>query len=326
MNTRERFQAVMNFQPVDRLPVIEWATWWDKTIERWQSEGLPVRDRYEVTRYFDLDMNYQGWIPVLGEGCPAPACHGAPLIGSIDEYLKIKPFLYPSDAARRNPWSEWACEQRAGNAAVWMTLEGFFWFPRRLLGIENHFYTYYDQPELIHMICTDLRDFHLRTLHELLTVCTPDFMTFGEDMSYNRGPMVSEDIFNEFIRPYYQQVTPLLREHGIKIIVDSDGDIYKLTDWFEGCGVDGFLPLERQAGTDIAQLRRNHPRQIYIGAFDKMTMHRGEAAMRAEFERLMPVARQGGFIISCDHQTPPGVSLQDYRLYLKLFNEYARSV
>jgi hypothetical protein len=48
--------------------------------------------------------------------------------------------------------------------------------------------------------------------------------------------------------------------------------------------------------------------------------------MRAEFERLMPVARQGGFIISCDHQTPPGVSLQDYRLYLKLFNEYARSV
>ena len=273
MNTRERFQAVMNFQPVDRLPVIEWATWWDKTIERWQSEGLPVRDRYEVTRYFDLDMNYQGWIPVLGEGCPAPACHGAPLIGSIDEYLKIKPLLYPSDAARRNPWSEWACEQRAGNAAVWMTLEGFFWFPRRLLGIENHFYTYYDQPELIHMICTDLRDFHLRTLHELLTVCTPDFMTFGEDMSYNRGPMVSEDIFNEFIRPYYQQVTPLLREHGIK-----------------------------------------------------MTMHRGEAAMRAEFERLMPVARQGGFIISCDHQTPPGVSLQDYRLYLKLFNEYARSV
>lgn len=63
-----------------------------------------------------------------------------------------------------------------------------------------------------------------------------------------------------------------------------------------------------------------------MGAFDKMTMNRGEAAMRAEFERLMPVARQGGFIISCDHQTPPGVSLDDYRLYVKLFNEYARKI
>jgi uroporphyrinogen-III decarboxylase len=63
----------------------------------------------------------------------------------------------------------------------------------------------------------------------------------------------------------------------------------------------------------------------FIGHFDKMIMHHGEAALRAEFERLMPVARQGGFIISVDHQTPPGVSLEDYRLYLRLFQEYAQS-
>ncbi len=55
-------------------------------------------------------------------------------------------------------------------------------------------------------------------------------------------------------------------------------------------------------------------------------MTRGEAAMRAEFERLLPVARKGGFIPSVDHQTPPGVSLADYRLYLSLFREYASAV
>jgi hypothetical protein len=52
-------------------------------------------------------------------------------------------------------------------------------------------------------------------------------------------------------------------------------------------------------------------------------MTRGEAALRAEFERLLPVARRGGFIIGCDHQTPPGVSYDQYRLYLRLFREYA---
>lgn len=62
----------------------------------------------------------------------------------------------------------------------------------------------------------------------------------------------------------------------------------------------------------------------FIGHFDKMTMNRGEAAMRGEFERLLPTAAKGGFIISVDHQTPPGVSLQDYQLYLKLFREYAQ--
>jgi len=38
--------------------------------------------------------------------------------------------------------------------------------------------------------------------------------------------------------------------------------------------------------------------------------------------RLLPVMRQGGFIAGMDHQTPPEVSLQDYRLYVRLLREY----
>lgn len=41
MNTRERFQAVMSFEPVDRLPAIESYWWCDQTLARWYAEGLP---------------------------------------------------------------------------------------------------------------------------------------------------------------------------------------------------------------------------------------------------------------------------------------------
>jgi hypothetical protein len=44
--------------------------------------------------------------------------------------------------------------------------------------------------------------------------------------------------------------------------------------------------------------------------------------MREEFERLVPIMRTGGFIPSVDHQTPPAVSIDDYRLYLRLLEEY----
>ena len=54
-----------------------------------------------------------------------------------------------------------------------------------------------------------------------------------------------------------------------------------------------------------------------------MTMDKGEDAMRAEFERLLPTAAGGGFLISCDHQTPPGVSYHNYKTYVALFREYA---
>jgi uroporphyrinogen-III decarboxylase len=59
-----------------------------------------------------------------------------------------------------------------------------------------------------------------------------------------------------------------------------------------------------------------------MGGFDKMVMAQGEAPMRAEFERLLPVMRAGGFIPSVDHQTPPGVSLDNYRTYVRLLREY----
>ena len=60
-----------------------------------------------------------------------------------------------------------------------------------------------------------------------------------------------------------------------------------------------------------------------MGGYDKMVMSLGEAAMRAEFERLLPVMRLGGYLPSVDHQTPPGVSLEQYLTYLRLFHEYA---
>jgi hypothetical protein len=56
MNHVERFRAVMDFKPFDRLPRIEWARWWDQTIDRWINEGLPdIRDAFESRRYLGLD-------------------------------------------------------------------------------------------------------------------------------------------------------------------------------------------------------------------------------------------------------------------------------
>ena len=42
MNARERFIKTMNFEKPDRMPMMEWASWWDKTIERWKGEGLVI--------------------------------------------------------------------------------------------------------------------------------------------------------------------------------------------------------------------------------------------------------------------------------------------
>ena len=315
----------MNFEPFDRLPLIEWATWWDKTIDRWHTEDLPrgVTDRYDLYTHFGLDQYKQAWFGSFGPDCPQPESHGAGIIESEADYQRILPCLYPPRPVNTTEWREWAAEQERGDSVLWFTVDGFFWFARKLLGIERHLYAFYDQPELMHRINTDLADWIVTAIEHVCAICTPDFMTFAEDMSYNHGPMLSRELFNEFMQPYYDRVIPVLRKHGVIPIIDSDGDITVPAHWFEGAGLEGILPLERQAGVDMDRLRDEHPTMRFIGHFDKMTMDKGEAAMRAEFERLLPVAARGGYLISCDHQTPPGVSYENYLVYLDLFREYA---
>lgn len=322
MNHVERFRALANFKAVDRLPRIEWASWWDKTVERWRGEGLPTSDRYEMYAHFGLDPYYQCWFWPKGPGYPETP-HGQGAVRTMEDYEALRPHLYPPQDDAAAGLGPWAAAQRRGEAVVWITLDGFFWFPRTLLGIERHLYAFYDQPELLHRINEDLAAWQVGVLRLLGKVCRPTFMTFAEDMSYNHGPMLSRALFDEFLAPYYRQVIPTVEEMGTIPIVDSDGDVTAMVPWLESVGVRGVLPLERQAGVDAGRLRAAHGRFLMIGHYDKMVMTRGEEAMRQEFERLLPVMRTGGFIPSVDHQTPPGVSLAEYRVYLRLLEEYA---
>ena len=324
MTDVERFHNLMHFKPIDRLPVIEWAGWWDQTVTRWYGEGLPasMTDAGEIREHLGLDCYRQLWIGPRAATCPGPKSHGAGVVEDLRSYREIRRHLYPRpsfDPASIRPWAE---RHARGEMVVWITLEGFFWYPRTLLGIEPHLYAFYDQPGLMHEMNRDLLEFNLRVLDELCRVVTPDFMTFAEDMSYNHGPMLSKDAFDEFLAPYYRRITPVLHERGIVAFVDSDGDVTHPIEWFEEVGVEGILPLERMAGVDVAAIRRKHPRWKMIGAFDKTVMKDGEAAMRREFDRLLPVMRQGGFIPAVDHQTPPDVSLATYGVYVGLLREY----
>lgn len=325
MTNRERFQRVMRFEPVDRLPVFEWAPWWDKTLERWYKEGLPrhLTDGFDIRNYFGQDAHRQYWIPTRKPTCPPPAGHGLGIVKDMDDYQAVKEYLYPDVPFDKDLVKSWAIKQKKGDLIVWISLDGFFWWPRVLLGIERHLLAFYDQPEVLHAINSDLLAFQLRTIDTFCDICVPDFMTFAEDMSYNHGPMLSKTQFDEFLAPYYRKIVPILHERGIIPFVDTDGDVTKPVSWYEDVGILGFLPLERMAGVDVNLLRQEHPRLRMIGAFDKTVMHLGEERIREEFERLLPVMRSGGFVPSVDHQTPPEVSLSDYLLWVRILKEYS---
>lgn len=327
MTPRERFQNTLNFRPCgDRLPMVEWAAWWDKTFERWKGEGLP-KDMtvQESLDRFGLDTLICLAATGRSRDCPAPVSRGAGIMTDEASYERIRPFLFTDSIVDKLKDDARALKARheRGELSVRLWLDGFFWFPRTLFGIEGHIYAFYDHPRLMHRMNRELAGFNLRVVEELFPILKPEMIGFAEDMSYNHGPMLSRELFDEFLLPYYRMVNPAIVAGGSKVLIDSDGDITTMIPWMDAAGIQGVYPLERQAGVDIARIRRDHPSFLMLGGYDKMVMPLGEEAMRAEFERILPVMRSGGYIPSVDHQTPPGVSLENYRVYVKLFREYA---
>lgn len=324
MSHVERFRAVMDFQPVDRLPRWEWAMWWDETIARWRREGLPAELEavFDIAQYFGQDPYQQFWFSTTDDTIDPVQHHVEGIVSNMDDYLRLRGRFFPDHGKAIEAMVPWAGRQARGEAVVWITLEGYFWFPRTLMGFTKISLALYDQPELVHRINEDLTAFNLRILDRVERACRPTFATIAEDMSYSHGPMISERHFDEFVAPYYRRIVPRLKEMGATVLVDTDGDVTRMVPWLGREGIAGVLPLERQAGVDGMKLRRQFPRLAMIGHYDKMAMSRGEEAMRREFERLVPVMRSGGFIPSVDHQTPPGVSLDQYRTYLRLLDEY----
>lgn len=324
MTSKDRMINFFNRKKSDRLPCVEWATWWHLTLERWYGEGL---DRNltgkPLMEHFGHDYTHQTWISNgLGGHCPKFKEHG--YINDEKEYDQLRPYIYDKNLYENLKIHFTKVHEQfemAGDIS-WFTVDGYFWYPRNLFGIEDHFYSFYDYPKLYHRICEDMTEHYLKILDVILDCFSPQFMTLGEDMSYNHGPMLSEDLFNEFMKPYYEQIIPVMKKKGVKVIVDSDGDITDMIPWLIGAGVDGILPLERQAGVDINKLVEIYPDFFFIGGYDKMVMKFGEEAQTEEFKRLQPAMRYGNFLPSVDHQTPPDVSIENYYIYCKLLKQF----
>lgn len=329
MTNRERFDAVLNRRKADRAPIIEWAGYWNLTYDRWYREGLPhLPDDglpYPINRYFGQDKIWQFWLPVRTPDIPTAPYHGAPVIESAEEYEVLrKKYLYTDSVLESisNWLDSYLKSDPDGEFVTWFSLDGFFWFPRTLFGIENHLYAFYDEEELMLQMNRDLCDFHKKALEIVYSKIQPQFMTFAEDMSYNNGPMISYDLYQKFMAPFYKELIPTIQAHGTKVFIDTDGNVEPLIPWFKECSIQGILPLERQAGVDVNRIREKYPDLLMIGGYNKLIMKDGEEAMRREFERLKPAIQSGGYIPSVDHQTPPDVSLENYKIFMKLLREY----
>ena len=205
---------------------------------------------------------------------------------------------------------------------------GGYMYLRSLIGPEKLLFAFYDQPELIHACMRAwlvLSDAVCAAHQERVAF---DEVFLGEDICYNKGPLISPDMMREFLFPYYQELLSGIRRRQkdnrrLHIQIDTDGFAIPVIDVYREIGMDYMSPFEVAAGCDVVAVRKQYPELLLSGGFDKRIIAAGRDAIDREVDRIMPFMKaQGGFIPTCDHGVPEEVAFEDYVYYRKRMLEF----
>lgn len=350
MNARERTIGTLDFCNMHGEGcVLETFFPWDKTVNNWIEQGLSpeyspehiypaVEENESVRDYLNAGMTegvaaYErqfGFDELRRVSFQIPFfrfCKGGEIQNfasweRLKEQVRAEMEQYCQEENLEKIFGVYREGHEKGEYSVRLRASGFFWTPRDLMGIEEHLYAFYDEPELMHDMNEFVLEMYLKYLVPLTRILQPEVLLFPEDLSGKNGPMLSPECFDEFVGAYYEKLFPVLRENGAKnIFVDTDGDFRLLIPNFLKAGVDGFLPMDVNAGMDIVEVRKEFPDVKFIGAFNKLALLEGPEGIDREFQRLMPVIRQGGYIPGLDHQAAPDTRLENYKYYIKKLKE-----
>ncbi|MHB9132262.1 MAG: uroporphyrinogen decarboxylase family protein [Armatimonadota bacterium] len=347
MTYRELFNQIMHYGEFDRMPVLHW-TGWEETMERWYNEGLPRDVNPHV--FFNSQPLWAGvgvntsLYPVFDEEVledtpeyrifrqgDGVVCqdwkHKSCIPHYIDFTLKeakdwpeYKRRLQPDPARIPDNLDKQITDAEASGLPICIGIGSMMGWIRNWMGVENMSFLMYDDRDVYADMVMTIADLICWSLDEVLPKVKVDYAHGWEDICGRSGPLVSPDIFDECVAPGYLKIRAKLEEYGVTLMgIDSDGDVTQLIGHWLDAGVNVQFPIEVGAWKgDAMAFRKQYGKELrVIGNFDKLTLEQNHNAVLAEIDRLMPLMKEGGFILLPDHLITPGVALEDYRWYLE---------
>lgn len=219
---------------------------------------------------------------------------------------------------------------RKGNMVV-QGIGGGIMYLRSLIGPEGWLYMFYDDPELIHDCMKTWFNLADSVIAQHQTYATIDEIFFAEDGCYNKGSLISRNVMEEFLFPYYQQLITNLKSRQLDpnrhlyVQIDTDGYAVDVIPWYrEAIGMDVMSPFEVASGCDVVKIGEDYPWLVMSGGIDKRVLAEGKDAIDRHLDYILPtLKKRGGYIPTCDHGVPEEVSLENYRHYRKRCLEFA---
>ncbi len=345
---RELWRDIMNYRPVDRLPVSHWLTW-PETRDRWVNEGM-ARDADEweelgalnhfATIHIDdclypafereVQEETDEWV-IAREPCGTimkswkhKSCIPHSLGFSFedaDDWPAYKERLQPDVGRISADLHERIAAVEASGQPISIGTGSLMGWTRDWMGVENMSYLMYDDEDVYADVVDTIANLICWSIDQVVPHMhiTPDLGFGFEDICGKTGPLVSLDIFDRCVAPGYRKIRAKLESYGIHIYgIDSDGKVEPMVQNWLDAGVNLIFPIE--PGTWKAtpeDLREKFGDELLmVGGFNKYALEQGREAIDAELARHRDLCRSGGYVMIPDHLITPDVALDDYRYFL----------
>lgn len=320
MTSKERALRNYSFQPVDRF-TIDFCASSDVYARLRDYYGVPTD--LELMELLHVDFRYPkpNWIgfPLVdGEGRPTDY-FGIPRTGVGDfGYPIVHPLAHVSSLADVEDYPQWPtadmwdydqyekdCAQFREYAVYGGAWAWFFEAACELVGMDRFFLLIADKPEVAHAILEKTTGFMERTSEIMFEKAGRyiDICFTGDDYGFQNGPMMSQRMFDEFVRPYLQRIYNVGKRNGKPVMHHSCGSVARFIPVFLDMGLNILEPIQvRAAEMDPKELARKYGgRLCFHGSIDtQRTLPFGtpDDVRREVRERVETFKPYGGFTIA----------------------------
>jgi uroporphyrinogen decarboxylase len=323
MNSRERFRETMGYGKPDRVPYFEEGLR-DEVFSRWRAQGLaPGTD---LSQMFPSDRREE----LIVDLEPLPQPRKWPTSSSELDGLRRR--LDPDDP-RRLP-KGWA-----GSLRAWKTRDhvlmlrvhrGFF----LSMGVAD----WSRFSEVIRLLITNPRlvrdamaiqaDFAARLADRVLRDVEIDAAVFTEPIGGNDRPLISPQMYEDFVLASYEPVLAVLRRHRVETIVFRTfaNSRILIPSILKG-GFNCLWACEVNVNAmDYRDIRREFGRDLrLIGGIDLDALRHGKEAIRREIEeKVPPLLAEGGYVPLADGRVREDVPFENYVYYRRLLERVTR--
>lgn len=113
-----------------------------------------------------------------------------------------------------------------------------------LVGFEEALVSMYTEPEAFLGLIEAITDSKIQLIHRIAKYYRPDGLCTFDDLGSAFGPLMSVDMYREFIKPSHKRIVETIRSHGIIAFQHSCGKMEAFLDDFVDIGVQVVNPLQ----------------------------------------------------------------------------------